>query len=271
MRAPFYSYIIRSGWEWRVDNPAAIGRKFVKTLDALSGIDPIFANWQIARAFDLRLYPLDQARTRIASLIEDWVVRNDFNKASPGYGYHAQALAGEFGDARSVTFILDAGGKYDSSTVLRFGFFFDVAPDLAAVTYPLCKAALLAINATWQAPWACAQAFGSAIVKTPIDLGGVQGTRISSVTPLPSDPTFPYSIFHIPWIAYLAAEFTTGIKLSPDILTESTADGGLLMTATKERLDPDNPEHARRARMLAETLIKQTGYSSDYGRPAWDA
>jgi hypothetical protein len=43
------------------------------------------------------------------------------------------------------------------------------------------------------------------------------------------------------------------------------------MTATKERLDPDNPEHARRARMLAETLIKQTGYSSDYGRPVWNA
>jgi len=271
MREPFYSYFIRSGWKERVDTPAAIGTNFVKTLDALSGIDPIFANWQIARAFDLSLYPLDQARSHIASLIKDWVVRNDFDEPSPGCGYHAQALAGEWGDARSVSFILDAGGKYDGGTKLQFGFFFDVAPDLAAVTYPLCKAALLAINAIWQAPWACAQAFDSAPVMTPVDIGGVQGTRIDSIAPLPRDPTFPYSVFHIPWIAYLAKDFTAGVKLPPEILADRTRDGGLLMTATKERLDPDNPEHARRARILAETMIKQTGHSSGRRRPIRDA
>jgi hypothetical protein len=31
------------------------------------------------------------------------------------------------------------------------------------------------------------------------------------------------------------------------------------MTATEERLDPDIPEHARRARILTETLIAQAG------------
>jgi hypothetical protein len=142
---------------------------------------------------------------------------------------------------------------------------------LAIVTYPLCKAALLAINAIWRAPWACAQAFGSAPVMIPVDIGGVQGTRIDSVVPLPRDPTFPYSIFHIPWIAYLSAEFKAGVKLPPEILNERTRDGGLLMTATKERLDPDNPEHAWRARILAETVIKQTGHSSGRRRPIRDA
>jgi hypothetical protein len=271
MKELFYSYFIRSGWEGRVESPAAIGRKFVQTLDALSGIDPILANWKIARAFDLSLYPLAEARSHIASLIEDWVSRNDFKEPSPDYGYHAKALAGEFGDARSVIFGLDAGGKYDGGTELQFGFYFDVPPDLSIVTYPLCKAALLAINAIWLAPWACAQAFGSAPVMTPVDIGGVRGTRIDSVASLPTDPTFPYSIFHIPWIAYLAKEFTAGLKLPPEILTERTRDGGLLMTATKERLDPENPEHARRARILAETMIKQTGHSSGRRRPIRDA
>lgn len=139
------------------------------------------------------------------------------------------------------------------------------------MTYPFCKAALLAINAIWQAPWACAQAFGSAPVETPVDIGGVRGTRIDSIAPLPTDPTFPYSIFHVPWIAYLAEELTAGLKLPPEILTERTRDGGLLMTATKERLDPDNPEHARRARILAQTMIKQTGYPSGRRRPILDA
>ena len=166
-----------------------------------------------------------------------------------------------------MIFSLDAGGEVDGGTDLRFGFYSDVPPDLTIVTYPFCKASLLAINAIWQAPWACAQAFGSAPVMTPVNIGGVQGTRIDSVAPLPRDPTFPYSIFHIPWIAYLAKEFAAGVKLPPEILTERTRDGGLLMTATKERLDPDNPEHARRARILAETMIKQTGHPSGRRRP----
>lgn len=53
---------------------------------------------------------------------------------------------------------------------------------------------------------------------------------------------------------------TTGLKLAPEILTERTPDGGLLMSATTDRLDPTNPEHIRRARILAETLIACTGY-----------
>lgn len=271
MKEPFYYYLIRSGWKGRVETPAALGAKFVKTLDALGRIDPTFANWELAAAFDSPTVPLDEARLNIVSLIEDCVSRDDYNEPYPNFGYQPKALAGESRDARSVIFSLDAGGVVNGGTDLRFGFYSDVPPDLTIVTYPFCKAALLAINAIWQAPWACAQAFGSAPVETPVDIGGVRGTRIDSIAPLPTDPTFPYSIFHVPWIAYLAKDFANGVKLPPEILTERTRDGGLLMTATKERLDPDNPEHARRARILAETMIKQTGHPSGRRRPILDA
>jgi hypothetical protein len=271
MNEQFYTYHIRSGWKGRVESPAALGAKFVKTLDALSRVDPIFANCELAAAFDSPTVPLDEARSNIADLIEDCVSRDDYNEPDLYIGYHPKALAGGSRDARSVIFKLDAGGEVDGGTDLTFGFYSNVPPDLAIVTYPFCKAALLAINTVWQAPWACAQAFGSASVMIPVDIGGVQGTRLKSVAPLPRDPTFPYSIFHVPWIAYLAKEFANGVKLPPEILTERTRDGGLLMTATKERLDPDNPEHARRARILAETMIKQTGHSSARRRPILDA
>jgi hypothetical protein len=46
----------------------------------------------------------------------------------------------------------------------------------------------------------------------------------------------------------------------PEIVTERTADGGLLMIATEDRLDPTDPEHLRRARIIAETMIARTGY-----------
>jgi hypothetical protein len=270
MEEPFYSYSIRSGWKGRVDTPAAIGAKFVKTLDGLSSIDPFFANWKIADDLNSSALSLDQARPRIAVLIKDGVARNDFGDPTPRYGYHARALAGKVEGPRSATFWLDAGGKDDSSAKLEFAKL-DVPPDLAVVTYPRFKAALLAINAIWRAPWACAQAFRVGNVSVPFRLGGVQAFRIKSVQSVPSDPTFPYSIFHIPWIAYLSAELAVGVKLPPEIAVEATLDGGLLMAVTEGRLDPDNPEQARRARILAEILIKQTGYSSDYGRPTLNA
>jgi hypothetical protein len=47
--------------------------------------------------------------------------------------------------------------------------------------------------------------------------------------------------------------------LPAEIHGERTPDDGLLMTATEERLDPTNPEHLRRARILVETMIRRAG------------
>jgi hypothetical protein len=58
----------------------------------------------------------------------------------------------------------------------------------------------------------------------------------------------------------LSAKQAAGVTPPREILSERTADGGLLMSATTDRLDPTNPEHVRRARILAETLIACTGY-----------
>ena len=71
---------------------------------------------------------------------------------------------------------------------------------------------------------------------------------------------FPYSRFHIPWIAYLGPSLITEAVRPPDIKTERTPDGGLLMSATEDRLDPANPGHLRAARVIAETIIGCTGY-----------
>jgi len=261
MKEPFYDYFIRSCWEGRTDTPSAIGAKFLKTLDALSGIDPIFADWSIIDARGRSSAPLVAARPRIAAVVENNPARDDYDEPDPVRGYHVCGMAGEFRDPRSVTLNVDAGGKFAGGTRLKFGAY-DVAPDLAIVTYPIFKAALLAINAIWLAPWACAPAIRTGTVAVPINIGGAQAFRIDSVRQVPSDPTFPESMFHIPWLAYLSAPLAAGVKLAPEILTERTPDGGLLMSATTERLDPLNPEHVRRARILAETMIACTGVSS---------
>jgi len=107
-----------------------------------------------------------------------------------------------------------------------------------------------AISAIWSPPWACATAFEVGYDKAPL---------------FPGASLFSYSRFHIPWLAYLSAPAARGLELPTEILTERTPDDGLLMTATEERLDPTNREHLWRARILADTLIARTDYSSRYG------
>ena len=88
---------------------------------------------------------------------------------------------------------------------------------------------------------------------------GVPAFRIDTAAQVPLDPTFPDSIFHVPWIVYLSAERAAGVNSAREVLTEHMPDSGLLMSAATERLDPMNPEHVRRVRILAETLIDRTG------------
>jgi hypothetical protein len=83
--------------------------------------------------------------------------------------------------------------------------------------------------------------------------------RYGEVPLIPGSPLFPASLFHISWLAYLSAPLAAGLKLPGEILTERTPDGGLLMIAAEERLDPTNPEHLRRSRILAETMIAHAG------------
>ena len=275
---PYYGYSIRSKWYGRIERPAAIGAKFVNMLDALSGIDPIFSDWtifdcpnpssgdEITDILNTKIVPLGAARPRITAIIENDVVLNDAREPSPDEGYNAITVGGERNSPREVHIRLKAGGEDDGSVVLEFESNRG-PPDLTTVTYRLYKAALLAIHAIWPAPWACAYAFGSGTVKAEI-VPGLRGTAVKHVTQLPLDPTFPYSIFHIPWIAYLSAEHATGITLTRDILTERTPDGGLLMSTTTDRLNPNNPEHVRRARIIAEVMIARFDASSGESRSA---
>jgi hypothetical protein len=125
-------------------------------------------------------------------------------------------------------------------------------PDPALVTFPLFKAALLAINTNWPPCWACAYAYRMGFDKSPL---------------FPGAELFPFSVFHIPWLGYLSSPLASGLEPPPEILTERTPDGGLLMSATEERLDPTVPEHWRRARMIAEIMIARK-LDSKSKRPA---
>jgi len=258
-----FDYLIRSDLRASPGCPASLGAKFVETLDALGSIDPtIFTNWKVMDLPRIKSYPLALVRMRIADIIENNVTRDDFGRPEEYYGYSAVAFTSNPINSRKIDLCIKAGGQSKGETWLQTGDW-QVLPDPAIVTYPLFKAALLAINAIWPPIWACACAFRSDTVRVPETYpGGVQGYRLESLPMLPNDPTFKDSVFHIPWIGYLSAPLATGIALPREITTEQTADGGLLMIVTTDRLDPENPEHLRRARLIVETMLARTGYST---------
>lgn len=273
MTAINYSYAVRGSWAGpAAEKPAVTGAKFLQTLDSLSGIDPLLTDWQVYRNWNIdedgepRTVPLATVRERIAEIVKKGIVHDDFGEPTPGYGYNVHAAAGVRGP-RQASFSAKTGIQFFE---LEFGDYY-VAHELSIVTYPLFKAALLAISAAWRAQWAYAHACRrDGAVAVPIDIApGVPAFRIDSAIPVPLDPTFPKSIFHVPWMAFLSAEHAVGVTPGREILTERTPDGGLLMIATEERLDPTNPEHVRRARILVETLIDRTGYQRVEGPRVW--
>jgi len=57
-----YDYRIRSAFPAQPESPAAIGAKFLATLDALSRADPIFADWMVSDLQAFATSPIAEAR-----------------------------------------------------------------------------------------------------------------------------------------------------------------------------------------------------------------
>lgn len=256
-----FTYAIRTSSARIGGDPKTIGDRLVRTLDALSASDPsVFTNWQVTDHSTKSSVPLGAARARIGAVIENNVVRDDLGEPDPGSGYDVWAYTDVADASRLMHLWIKAGGKRDGHVWLKTGAP-TVRGDLSIVTFPIFKAALLALVANWPLPWTCAHhSFKSNYAMVPVHGGA--GYKLES---RPMLPTFPNSPFEIPWIGYLSADLVAGIKLTSEIKIERVPNGGLLMIATEDRLDPDDPEHLRRARIIAETMIACTGWKPREG------
>jgi hypothetical protein len=227
------------------ETPADIGQKFLDTLDTLSAIDPLFAPWQVLDFAARAKVSLAVARSRIVSIVEDGVVRDGYGQPERKSGYTAIGLTDNPVASRIAKLTADAGAVYPRGIVqLEIGD--PLAPtDPSIVKYQLFRQALLAMTVRWQPSWSYACAFRMYYWKAPI---------------VPGAPLIRYNPFHIPWIAYLSPALSTGFVVpQSDVRIEHAPGGGLLLSATEENFDPTNPEHLRRAGLLAEIMIMRTG------------
>jgi hypothetical protein len=238
---PFY-FGIYYGLPGRRETPAVIGAKLLDTLDALSRIDPLFADWTVPDNPTMTSLPLAVARPRIAAIVENNVSRDSYDQPEPESGYGFITVAENAIPSRIVKLFIHGGTPFRDELMLLVGD--PLYPtDPAIVEYGLFREVLLATSMIWRPAWAV-----------------VAAKWLHSKAPIaPGGPLFPRSAFHIPWMAYLSPARSLRFALPADIRTERAPDGGLLMTTTEEPFDPRNLEHLRRARILAETMIARRG------------
>ncbi len=238
-------YGVQAVWTPDRSEPAAIGARFVATLEGLEPVDPIFRNWGVVDYVNQTYLPLEKVKGEMTAYVAGNVSRDDYDEPDPDLGYTASASNEGTYCARSMTLTVKAGSRFGNRLHLEAGGFMSAA-DPSILTYPIFKGALLAIIAQWPYPMA-ARLFRVDYSTTPLT---------------PGAPLFPYSIFHIPWIAYLPAALAGGSAGPPGILTERAPDGGLLLIAAETTLDIANPEHMRRSRAIAEFMIERTPASN---------
>jgi hypothetical protein len=242
-----FDYFIRLPLPARHLSPDWLGQRFLRTLDGLTRIDPsIFAGWQVGELRKMKGIPLAAARPRISEIIGRNAHPDDSGRPEPEHGYAALALTTADEESRQMSLLVHSVGMLPEGNVRLMAGDLMVPPDPAIVSYSVFRAALLTMNEIWLPPWGCARVFKLDYDKVPL---------------FPGAALFPHSEFHIPWIAYLGPSLLHGFAGAPDIKTERTPDGGVLMSAIEDRLDPTNPEHLRRARILADILIKATANS----------
>ncbi len=239
----WYRYAIKAKWKFEPLSPTEVGDRFLHTLDLIAQQAPQTAGWEIqAKPYVGPYISIGEARKDVAQWVEDNIAIIDGEPdAGYGYGLNARNKPGLAG--KSLGFSASVGGQFVDSISFEVGSIMNPSdPDV--VTYPLFKAVMSSILAVWPCDSAYAYAFNNEPGGFPI---------IPGISPHPS------SRFHRSWMGYLSASRTDGLTPPADLPTERTPEGGLLMIAATDRLDPANPEEMQRSMKIDEIMRSRLG------------
>lgn len=203
-------------WSARPESPEEIADRYIRFADALTPLHPYLGDW-ITRG-KRRPIPFATARRDLPKIVKEQIDRDDDRRPDPRGGYHFGAYTSA---KHGFSFSGVAGTHYKSldNNYLHFGTMLGVLPEPSMVTFDIFHAATLAAIACWQ-PLYCL-------------------TQPSTLRPHQSRGL----LFDAAWFTYIHPRLLPHMS-PPDVpLVEPTQDGGLLLAAATETLDPDNPEH----------------------------
>ena len=236
-------YYIQASWEGRAETPDELAVRFVRMMDAFKGIDPVFSLWTCGAK---RRKKFEMVRDRYAKEIEAGIELDDWGEPTPVCGYWFGAITRDTPRNRSFSVLCNGGAtlKWPFPNHVKFSTssLADPQPDADVVAYPIFYSALRAIVDAWD----------------PVRAGAYSQQLIQLNE---SASRFPPA-----WIQYLCPWLAKKITPPSTVLSERLPNGGLLMTATKETFDVDNPAHLKAAQDMAAAMASLNALPWPSGR-----
>jgi hypothetical protein len=224
-------YYIRGSWEGRAETPDELASRFLRMIDAFKEIDPVFSLWTCGAR---RPTKFEMVRDRYAEEIAAGLARSDWGEPTPVYGYWFGIRTRDTPDDCTFVIRCNAGGtvkeSFPNAVTLETSSLANLEPDPAVVSHRVFRSALLAIVDAWD----------------PVRVGAYS-RKLIQLNDSASD--FPAA-----WIQYLSPWLAQKITPPSTVLVEYLPNGGLLMSATTETFDVDNPAHLSAARDMAAAM-----------------
>lgn len=226
-------YSIIAYWGPRPESPEACVPRFLRMLEALSGIDPVFGNWHAVRWTGTPLKSM--SREDLIKFIADGVSRADDGDPTPQNGYQFGGANGLRRNPRLVDLSIEAGMSIPANFFINTASLLTEPLDdenASFINVEVFRKATLAIATAWDATWCGASHWGMGDLK----------------------PKRKRPWFGLEWITYLSSRFAPMVTPPRSAIVERLPDGALLMTATEERFDATNPAHLAIARDIEAAL-----------------
>ena len=221
-------YFITASWGPRAETTQALTERFLRMIDSFKQIDPVLGHWLYGRRSTL-----DARRGDFAEDIEKTSGRDDFGAVEPrsGYWFGVRSPDGQAPDRRFAVNChvgKSFGGASANHVIFKESTTVQPAPEMHS--YRIFHAALLAIVEAWD----------------PVTVEANCGWLIQRKT---YDPHFRPA-----WMRYLCPALSRRAKPPASVLVEHLPNGGLLLSATNETFDVDNPRHVAVAEEIAAAL-----------------
>ena len=224
-------YYVSGNWEGRAETPDELAARFLRMINSFEEIDPVFSLWTSGRK---RPRKFETIRDRYAEEIAAGVTTDDWGESVPSDGYWFSARTRDTPNNRSFAVRCKAGSvlkySFTNHVTLTTSSLADPRPDADVVSYRVFRAALLAIVDAWE----------------PVRAGAYSQQLIQLYA---SNSFFPAA-----WIQYLCPWLAEKITPPSTVLSEHLPNGGLLMSATTETFDVDNPAHLKAAQDMAAAM-----------------
>jgi hypothetical protein len=223
-------YSINTWWGPRQETPKAIATRFLSLVDRLATIDPVFDNW--IYGLDKEPIMFDALRDEMEAAVARHVSRADDGDPVPINGYTAAIVNTWQHEPRSIRVYVHAGAWKCKPSLINYADLETsdrVAADPAIVTYPIFRAALLALAEIFEVTWCVAY---------------------------PEDAMLHWKrgFFRLGWMSYISPRFASLVTPPKSAIVEYRPNGALFMAATDETFVTANPQHMAVARDIEAAI-----------------